>query len=60
MSNVFDSIIEGLDEVIEDARQKRNLQKSILSGSYKKESCRALEFCLVFSKCSQYDEQNRI
>lgn len=61
MSNVFDSIIEGLDEVIEDARHKRNLQKTILSSdSHKKESCRSSEFHLVFNKRSQYDEQNRI
>lgn len=58
MDSVFDSIIAGLDEAIDDARQKKNLQKSILSGSYKKESCRASEFRLVFCECSQYDEQN--
>ena len=58
MSNVFDSIIAGLNEAIDDARQKRTLQKSILSGSYEKESCRASEFRLVFSDRSQYDEQN--
>ena len=60
MSNVFDSIMSGLDETIEDARQKRNLQKNILSsGRYEKESCRTSEFRLVLSENSQYDEQNR-
>lgn len=58
MDSVFDSIMSGLDEAIDDARQKRNLQKSILSGSYEKESCRASEFRLVFRERSQYDEQN--
>ena len=58
MSNVFDSIIAGLNEAIDDARQKRTLQKSILSGSYEKESCRASEFRLVFRARSQYDERN--
>lgn len=59
MDSVFDSIMSGLDEAIDDARQKRNLQKSILSSAcYKKESCRASEFRLVFSERSQYDEQN--
>lgn len=59
MDSVFDSIMSGLDEVIEDARHKRNLQKTILSSdSHKKESCRSSEFRLVFSERSQYDEQN--
>lgn len=59
MNSIFDSIITGLDEVIEDARHKRNLQKTILSSdSHKKESCRSSEFRLVFSERSQYDEQN--
>ena len=58
MSNVFDSIIAGLDDAIDDARQKRNLKKRIPSGSYEKESCHASEFRLVLSENSQYDEQN--
>lgn len=59
MNSIFDSIITGLDEVIEDARHKRNLQKTILSSDrHKKESCRSSEFRLVFSERSQYDEQN--
>ena len=59
MDSVFDSIMSGLNEAIDDARHKRNLQKTILSsGSYKKESCHASEFRLVFSEHSQYDEQN--
>lgn len=61
MDSLFDSIMSGLDEAIDDARQKRNLQKTILSSdSHKKESCRSSEFRLVFSEHSQYDEQNRI
>lgn len=59
MNSIFDSIITGLDEAIDDARHKRNLQKTILSSdSHKKESCRSSEFRLVFNKHSQYDEQN--
>ena len=59
MNSIFDSIITGLDEAIDDARHKRNLQKTILSSdSHKKESCRSSEFRLVFYKHSQYDEQN--
>lgn len=59
MNSIFDSIITGLDEAIDDARHKRNLQKTILSSdSHKKESCRVAEFRLVFSEHSQYDEQN--
>lgn len=59
MDSVFDSIMSGLDEAIDDARHKRNLQKTILSSdSHKKESCRSSEFRLVFRKRSQYDEQN--
>lgn len=59
MDSLFDSITSGLDEAIDDARQKRNLQKSILSSTcHKKESCHASEFRLVFSERSQYDEQN--
>lgn len=59
MDSLFDSIMSGLDEAIDDARHKRNLQKTILSSdSHKKESCRSSEFRLVFSECSQYDEQN--
>lgn len=59
MDSVFDSIMSGLDEAIDDARHKRDLQKTILSSdSHKKESCRSSEFRLVFRECSQYDEQN--
>lgn len=59
MDSVFDSIMSGLDEATDDARHKRNLQKTTLSSdSHKKESCRSSEFRLVFSENSQYDEQN--
>lgn len=59
MNSIFDSIITGLDEAIDDARHKRNLQKTILSSdSHKKESCRSSEFRLVFREHAQYDEQN--
>lgn len=59
MDSVFDSIMSGLDEAIDDARHKRDLQKTILSSdSHKKESCRSSEFRLVFRERSQYDERN--